>query len=72
MTFALDNELGYCPICTMDLETKSSGLKIVQLSCNFSHAMHEECFEAHKKFKSDHKQKLDCPYCRAELDLNYC
>lgn len=39
-TFALQNEMGDCPICTMALKSEEDKQKIVLLKCNPLHALH--------------------------------
>lgn len=43
--------------------------KIVLLSCNPLHGIHEECFVSFKAHNEKVKQKSCCPMCRIEIDM---
>ena len=65
--FAMTNEMGWCPICTCELDAGSER-KVLQLGCNPLHVVHEVCFNDLKKFMEDARKDITCPVCRAIVD----
>ena len=50
--------------------TKEDMGGVYSLGCNQMHLMHRECFESYKMFNDRAGGQLQCPFCRANVDLS--
>jgi hypothetical protein len=72
-TLAIESVLGQCVICTLEMEPGKTGRKIMQMSCNPSHAMHADpCFEEYEKHLKKQNKPVTCPICRQTLHKEMC
>lgn len=66
-SFMARNDMGGCPICTLEFEP---GEQIVDLPCHITHSVHTACFEQYKDFHTKNNKTMLCPVCRQKVELN--
>jgi hypothetical protein len=65
--------MGACPICADSMmidQDSPEKKKVVLLSCNPLHAIHEDCYISFIAFNEKAKNKSLCPMCRTEIDIS--
>lgn len=53
-----------CPICLCGI---TGGEKLIVLGCHEKHYFHKDCYNQLKEQCERSRQKVYCPYCRAEV-----